>query len=165
MFDLEKALAAWRDHLRCNRVFLPEDIEELEGHLRDLMAQLTASGMGEEEAFYLALRRMGSDGFLEAEYRKVRFVRAKRNRHLGRTIYWSLVMLKNYLKTTFRSFRRHKGYTLLNITGLSVGIALSLLALLYVEHEHSYDRFHSKADRIYRVVQDIGFPGMQRVSK
>ena len=71
-------------------------------------------------------------------------------------------MLKNYLKTTFRTFRRHKGYTLLNITGLSVGIALSLLALLYVEHELSYDRFHSKADRIYRVVQDTEFPDTPR---
>ena len=69
MFDLEKALAAWRDHLRCKRVFLPEDVEELEGHLRDLVARLTASGMDAEEAFRRAIRRMGADGFLEAEYR------------------------------------------------------------------------------------------------
>ena len=72
MFDLEKALAAWRDHLQCRGVFLPEDIKELEGHLRELVAGLIASGLSEEEAFHRALRRMGTDGFLEAEYRNAR---------------------------------------------------------------------------------------------
>jgi len=60
-------------------------------------------------------------------------------------------MIKNYLKITFRNLANHKFYTFLNILGLSIGIASCLLILLYVYNELSYDTFHTKADRIYRV--------------
>ena len=79
------------------------------------------------------------------------------------SIYWGTVMLKNQLKTILRTLRSQTGYTILNVAGLSVGIALSILALLYVQHEYSFDRSFSKADRIYRVVQDIkGLNGKER---
>ncbi|MCI0692138.1 ABC transporter permease [candidate division KSB1 bacterium] len=61
-------------------------------------------------------------------------------------------MLKNYLKIALRNLRKHKGYTLINIAGLTVGIACCALILLFVRHELSYDRFHQKAGRIYRVL-------------
>jgi putative ABC transport system permease protein len=61
-------------------------------------------------------------------------------------------MLKNYIKIAFRNVLRHKGFTLINVTGLSVGIALCILILLWVQHELSYDRFHNNLDNIYRVV-------------
>jgi putative ABC transport system permease protein len=67
-------------------------------------------------------------------------------------IYWSLVMFKNYLKVAFRNFKRHKGFSFLNITGLSIGMACCALILLFIKDELSYDRFHEKADRIHRVV-------------
>lgn len=60
-------------------------------------------------------------------------------------------MLKSYLKAAFRSFLKHKAFTLLNVAGLSLGIAASLLILQYVKYEKSYDAFHSKAENIYRV--------------
>ncbi len=60
-------------------------------------------------------------------------------------------MIKNYLKITFRNLANHKFYTFLNILGLSIGIASCLLILLYVFNEMTYDTFHTKADRIYRV--------------
>ena len=60
-------------------------------------------------------------------------------------------MIKNYLKITFRNLANHKFYTALNIIGLSIGIASCLLILLYVYNELSYDTFHTKAERIYRV--------------
>ncbi|MFC2159046.1 ABC transporter permease, partial [Acidobacteriota bacterium] len=61
-------------------------------------------------------------------------------------------MLKNYLKMTFRNIKRNKIYSLINIFGLAVGIACCILILLYVVDDLSYDRFHTKADQIYRVV-------------
>ncbi len=60
-------------------------------------------------------------------------------------------MFKNYIKTALRNIRRNKLYSLLNIVGLSIGIACCLMILLYVQDELSYDRFHAKANRIYRV--------------
>jgi putative ABC transport system permease protein len=59
-------------------------------------------------------------------------------------------MLKNYIKIALRNLRRNKLYSLLNITGLAIGITCCILILLYVQDELSYDRFHEKADRIYR---------------
>ncbi len=61
-------------------------------------------------------------------------------------------MLKNYLKIALRNLLRHKGYSFINIAGLAVGITCCLLILLFVQDELSYDRYHEKADRIYRLV-------------
>ena len=71
-------------------------------------------------------------------------------------------MLKNNLKITLRNFARHPSYSLINITGLAVGMACSILILLYVQDEMSYDRYHENADRIYRVVADSEVNGRAR---
>lgn len=60
-------------------------------------------------------------------------------------------MLKNYLKIALRSLLRSKTHSLINILGLGVGIASCLLIILFVKDEWTFDAFHSKADRIYRV--------------
>ena len=60
-------------------------------------------------------------------------------------------MFKNYLKTAFRNMRKNKTLTLINILGLSAGMAVCLLILHYVHYEKSYDRFHERQDRIYRL--------------
>ncbi|GAA4436413.1 ABC transporter permease [Pontibacter saemangeumensis] len=60
-------------------------------------------------------------------------------------------MLKLYFLTAFRSLLRNKSYSLLNIAGLALGITCSILLFLVIKYELSYDAFHSKADRIYRV--------------
>ena len=60
-------------------------------------------------------------------------------------------MFKNYLNIAVRNLLRHKGYSFINITGLAIGIACCLLIVLYVQDELSYDRYHEKADQIYRV--------------
>lgn len=67
-------------------------------------------------------------------------------------------MFRNYLTTAFRNFQRQAGYTILNILGLSVGIAATLFILLYLQHELSYDNYHEKGDRIYRISSDIKEP-------
>ena len=61
-------------------------------------------------------------------------------------------MLLNYIKITLRNIKRHKAHSLINIAGLSVGITCSLLILLFIRFETSYDRYHPHADCIYRVI-------------
>ncbi len=60
-------------------------------------------------------------------------------------------MFKNYLKTALRNLMRNKFYSMINIVGLAIGITACILIMLYVQSELSYDTFHEKADRIYRV--------------
>jgi putative ABC transport system permease protein len=63
-------------------------------------------------------------------------------------------MLKNYFKVAWRNIAKQKGYSSINIVGLAIGIAACLLILQYVSFELSYENFHTKKDRIYRVQQD-----------
>ncbi len=60
-------------------------------------------------------------------------------------------MIKNYFKTAFRNLWRNKNFTIINISGLAVGIAVCLCIFLIIQFELSFDNFHSKKERIYRV--------------
>ena len=60
-------------------------------------------------------------------------------------------MIRNYLLIAFRNIVRQKGYAMINIAGLAIGITSCLLILLYISDELSYDRFHEKEGRIYRL--------------
>jgi putative ABC transport system permease protein len=66
-------------------------------------------------------------------------------------------MLQNYFKTAWRSLRKNKTFSALNIIGLSIGVACSLLIALYVLDELSYDRFNTRADSIYRIDEQVRF--------
>ena len=68
-------------------------------------------------------------------------------------------MIKNYIKTAFRSLTKNKGFTAINVLGLALGLATCLLIVFYVFDELSYDRYNVNADRIYRVNEDIKFSG------
>jgi putative ABC transport system permease protein len=59
-------------------------------------------------------------------------------------------MFKNYLKVAMRYLLRNKGYTVINILGLAIGITCCVLIMLFVRSEFGYDKFHAKSDRIYR---------------
>lgn len=63
----------------------------------------------------------------------------------------SYFMFRNYWKTAFRNLLRNKTYSFINIAGLSIGLACSILIMLYVQDELSYDRFHRNAGQIYRI--------------
>jgi len=63
-------------------------------------------------------------------------------------------MFKNYFKIALRNILRHKAYSFLNISGLSIGMACSILILLWVQNELSYDRFNTNAAQIYRITCD-----------
>lgn len=60
-------------------------------------------------------------------------------------------MFRNYLKTTFRNFKKYKLYTIINVCSLCIGITVSFLVYKYVSHEFSYDRFFRNAGQIYRL--------------
>ena len=71
-------------------------------------------------------------------------------------VYWRFVMFHNYIRTALRKMKKQKGYSFINITGLAIGVACCILIMLFVADEVSYDRYHAKAHRIYR----IGFDGV-----
>ncbi len=67
-------------------------------------------------------------------------------------------MLKNYFKISIRNLRKDKVHAFINVSGLAVGLACCLLIMLFVRNEWSYDRFHERADDLYRawVFEDYG---------
>ena len=73
-------------------------------------------------------------------------------------------MWKNYLTIALRSFWKNKGYSFLNILGLSIGLACTILILLWVQDEVSFDRFHERGDRLYRVMEDQFYSGGQTLT-
>ena len=64
-------------------------------------------------------------------------------------------MLLQNLKLAFRVLIRHRGYTLINLAGITVGVTVCLLIGLYVQHELSYDRYHEKHKSIYRLANKV----------
>jgi len=81
-------------------------------------------------------------------------------------IFWGFVMLKNYLKITLRNILRHKLYSVINITGLAVGMFCFLLIFLWVNYEKSYDRFHDNYKDLYQVVYEYhGSEGDARLTR
>jgi putative ABC transport system permease protein len=69
-------------------------------------------------------------------------------------------MFKNYLKTAIRNLWKKKSFSLINIVGLALGIAVSLLMLLYVFNELTYDRFNKNSDNIYRIALNLEAQGL-----
>lgn len=68
-------------------------------------------------------------------------------------------MIKNYLTIALRNFRNNKIFSLINISGLAIGISAALVIYLIVQFEFSFEKFRKDNDRIYRVVSDMTFPG------
>jgi len=73
------------------------------------------------------------------------------------SIYWSGAMFKNYLKTSFRNIKKHKSFTIINISGLSIGLACTILLAIFINSELSYDSYHIKKGRIFRVGEEMSF--------
>lgn len=68
-------------------------------------------------------------------------------------------MIKNFFKIAIRNIARHKGFTFINITGLAIGLAATLLILLWIQNELSYENYNTNAEDIYRVEQDQFYSG------
>lgn len=68
-------------------------------------------------------------------------------------------MIKNYFKVAFRQLIKNKGYSFLNILGLSLGMACALLILLWVNDEYQYNKFHKNYSRLYQVMENQSYEG------
>ncbi|MCC6287437.1 MAG: ABC transporter permease [Chitinophagaceae bacterium] len=73
-------------------------------------------------------------------------------------------MLKNYFKTAIRSLTRNRSYTVINIAGLAVGIAVCMMIFLIIQYQTSFDTFHGKKNRIYRVLTESHHAGDANIS-
>ncbi|QTN39442.1 ABC transporter permease [Cryomorphaceae bacterium] len=72
-----------------------------------------------------------------------------------------MTMLENYIKVAWRNLKKHRVYSLINISGLALGMACGLFIILYIFEETSYDKFWDDSDRIYRVYIDGNFLGQE----
>ena len=68
-------------------------------------------------------------------------------------------MIKNFLKVAFRNLLKNKGFSAINIAGLTIGMASAMLILTWISHEVSYDQFHTRKDRIYEAWNRAEFSG------
>ncbi|GAB5519395.1 MAG: ABC transporter permease [Rhodothermales bacterium] len=152
-FDLETAIATWRRFHAQQRAFSSEDLDELERHLRDHMAHLVKLGVPPETALRRAVEAVGDYGVGEREYRKVHWAKVRRRGLFMHELQWGFTMLKSYWTIAWRNLQRHKGYALVNVVGLTLGLICFLLMAVFVQHELRYDRFHEDGDSIFRIVQ------------
>tara|TARA_R110001592_G_scaffold85287_1_gene251868 strand:- start:307 stop:2946 length:2640 start_codon:yes stop_codon:yes gene_type:complete len=115
----------------------------------------------EGDAYELFYKRVETDG-LTAAKRKfgwdvLRFFRPKYIKGLEDiNSLNNNAMFKNYLKISVRSLVRQKFFSIINISGLSLGLAACLLIMLYITNELSYDNFHKDVDRVYRIANGQG---------
>ena len=75
-----------------------------------------------------------------------------------RFFFWSFILFRNSAKITWRLVKKHKAFSLINISGLGIGIACCLLSLLWVQDELSFDRFHENHRSLYRVLRRTEIP-------
>ena len=73
-------------------------------------------------------------------------------------------MIQKYFQLAFRKLWRDKFYTGINVTGLTIGLTAALLLFLWVNNEYSYDTFHPKKDRLYRILSNSSFGGEREYS-
>jgi putative ABC transport system permease protein len=154
MFDLEKSIHAWKRSLQKQETFEDGTIADLEIHLRDIIDELKSEGIPEEKAFDEAVARVGGAEILAAECGKVREYRLDR-RSPWRPTRFMPALLGNYFKIALRKIRRQKGYSFINIAGLTVGMTCVVLLLLWIQDELRFDQFHEKIDDIYLVSAQI----------
>ena len=124
----------------------PDLLDEVEGDLYELFQRrVETEGLWKAKAFYCLNVLM----FLHPDYVK------RREQHYSIT---HTAMFKNYFKIAFRNLGKHKSFAVINIAGLTLGLSCALIIFLLVSFELSFDTFHSKADRIYRVLtaSDLG---------
>ncbi|MFC1564697.1 ABC transporter permease [candidate division KSB1 bacterium] len=101
------------------------------------------------------------------EYRMRESGRMKANIWIWRQVFFSLfkyilymirgskIMFKNYIKITLRNIRRQLGYSIINISGLAIGMACCIMIFLWVKDELSFDRFHDNSDSLYRTFMRV----------
>jgi putative ABC transport system permease protein len=152
-FDLEQAIGRWKRELRAKPTIEDGDAADLEGYLRDKIEDLVGQGLGEKEAFDRAEGEFGRGEALGDDYFRSRTTSRFGGRPPGQPPRFIPALVWSYAKIAFRKLRKQKAYSFINIAGLAVGLSACLLILLWVRDELSYDSYHERAGRIYRVAQ------------
>jgi putative ABC transport system permease protein len=123
--------------------------EELVDHISSAVEQELEKGSRFIDAYHTVLKRFGhTPGLRQTQQQTLFFENPK-----------SITMLRNYFVIALRNLRKHSFYTFINVAGLSIGIAICLVILLFVNNELRYDRHHVNAERIYRIKSEIKFGG------
>jgi len=108
--------------------------------------------LGDLKELYLELYR--SSGRLKANLWYLSQI-VKSSHHFQKdSMYWSAAILKSYAKTAVRNLKRQKGYAVIKISSLAIGLAVCILILLYIQDELSFDRFHKNTDNICRLINN-----------
>jgi len=151
MFEFEKAIAEWKKAMRRSPSIDEADLAELERYLRDKIEDLGRQGLGADEAFRQAEEEFRRAGALDAAYGHARSARPARRFPWTKSRF-APGLLWNSVRIALRRLRLQRAYAVINVGGMALGLACTLLIFLWVRDETSYDRFHAKADRIYRVI-------------
>ncbi len=154
-FDLEQSIERWARSLRGLPGIEEGDAVDLEGYLRDKIEELVGQGLEARRAFESAAAECAPREALGREYLHSRRASPSRGGFLGR-----LPLLRNYLKIALRKVRGQKAFSSINVAGLAVGLAACLLIFLWVKDELSFDRYHEKANRIYRLAEQETIGGV-----
>ncbi len=109
--------------------------------------------LGDLDEFYSEI--IAHDGKIKAFFWLWLQVVATFSMFFRESIYRSIAMFKNYFKITVRNLLKDKIYTLINVFGLSIGIACCILIYFFIQNEMSYDRFHEDIDNTYLTVTKI----------
>ena len=108
---------------------------------------------GDFEEFYRALAQ--DRGIRKARLACWKQVLAAFPGYIKNIFIWSEAMLKNYFRIAVRNMWKSKGHSFINIAGLAMGMACCLVILFWVRQELGFDRFHERADRLYRVIFSV----------
>ncbi|MBN2266463.1 MAG: ABC transporter permease [Candidatus Aminicenantes bacterium] len=154
-FDLERTIERWAKALRAQPGIEDGDAADLEGYLRDKIDGLVGQGLETRQAFERASAECAPGEAIGREY-----VRSRAPAPFGGGFLGRLPLLGNYFKIALRKVRRQKAYSFINVAGLAVGLAACLMIMLWVKDELSYDAYHEKADRIYRLVESETIGGV-----
>jgi hypothetical protein len=152
MFDLEKEIKKWKKDLLKHEIFEVGLIADIELHLRDAYDTQRSAGLEEEEAFRNAVVQVGKADSIASEYAKNRLIKLDRRsplrpRRFMPPLFW------NYIKIVLRNLKKHKAYSLINISGLGVGLACCILIFLWVGIELSTDGYHKDGENLYRIIR------------
>ncbi len=123
--------------------------EELVDHICSAVELQMKKNIRFIDAYHLVLKEFGHTAGLRQTQQQSIQVQSSKTR----------LMLKNYFIIAFRNLRKHQFYSFINVAGLSMGISICLIIVLFVQNEFRYDHHHTKLDRIYRIHSDIQFGG------
>jgi putative ABC transport system permease protein len=152
-FDLDRAVAEWSRKMKRRGALEDGMIAELEAHVRDEVEDLAREGKSVEDAFYEVTASVESADVVGQEYHKT-YARGYFASPLQQSGGFSPALFLNSVKVSIRKMRRQRWYALISITGLAIGIACSILILLWTRHELAFDRFHENGKNIYRVIME-----------